>query len=212
VADTYDLLTLAEGKSVIRVDTTDISYDDVIVRLITTVSRRLDEAIGPTVQRSVTDERHDGGRPRIELQYGPVSAVTAVTEYQSTVPVLLTEEVPGLEPVDAWYGERYAPNRRLYSGIIARRLGGFPYNFWCGAGNVVCTYTAGRSASTGAVDARIKEGAAVTLKNWWRTYEQSVGGMGEFDVPHVNFPTFAIPAAVREMLHDLTQRELGFGG
>lgn len=211
MSDPYDLLTLAEGKATLRIDTTDVYRDDLLASVITMVSRRLDRYIGPTVARSVTDERRDGGHPRIELRYCPVQAVTYVREYQSSILVTLTEKQPATEPTDGWYGERYAPDPTLYSGVIVRTIGDFTQRFWDGVGNVVCSYTAGRVASTTSVDARIKEGAKLVLRNWWRQYEQSTGGFDEYEVPHSNFPTYAMPRAVCELLHDLYQPEVGFG-
>jgi hypothetical protein len=212
VADTYDLLTLQEAKSALRIDATDTYSDTLLAASITAISRRLDRAIGPSVVRSVSGEIHDGGHPRIELRYGPVQAVGTVWEYQTTSLQVLTENTAAVNPTDGWYGERYVPDASLYSGIILRTVSGFPTRFWSGVGNVVCTYTAGRSTSTGAVDVRIKEGARLALRNWWRQYEQSVAGFEEFDVPRATFPTYALPRACCELLHDLWQQEVGFGG
>lgn len=212
MADVYDLLTLDEAKDALRIDVADDRSDTLLASVITSVSRRLDTYIGPTVVRSVSGEVHSGGHPRIELRYGPVQTVGSVREFQSTNLVTLSENSATSEPTDGWFGERYAPDPTLYSGVIVRTYSGFPGRFWSGEGNVTCTYTAGRSTSTATVDVRIKEGAKLTVRNWWRQYEQSVAGFGEFDVPQVNFPTFALPRACCELLHDLYQPEVGFGG
>lgn len=211
MADVYDVLTLDEAKSVVRISGTDNSLDTQLARVVTTVSRRLDDGIGPTIARLVTSERHSGGRHKIELYQCPVLSVSSVTEYQSTHAVNLTEETVGVEPTDGWYGERYKPQPSLYSGVIVRRLGGFNYGFWYGAGNVAVTYTAGRSTTVSLVDARIKEAAGVMLRNWWRSYEQSVGGFDEYQVPQQNFPTFGVPNAAMQILRDLWKPETGFG-
>lgn len=212
MADTYDLLTLAEAKSALRIDTNDVYSDGLLASAITAVSRRLDRYIGPTVVRSVTSEVHSGGYPRVELRFCPVRTVTSVVEYHTTSATTLTEKTLGTSPSDGWWGERYVPDPTLYSGVIVRTVGDFHRRFWEGGGNVVCTYTAGRSDTTGAVDARIKEGAQLALRNWWRQYEQSTAGFEEFEVPHSNFPTFVLPKACCELLHDLWQPEVGFGG
>lgn len=211
MADTYDLLTLTEGKASLRIDPNDHYSDELLAGVITAVSRRLDLAIGPTVVRSVSGEAHQGGYPRVELRYAPVQAVGQIREFQGTNPVTLTEQTTTLEPNDGWYGERYAPDPSLYSGIIVRTYSGYPARFWSGVGNVVCSYTAGRVASTSLVDSRIKEGAKLVLRNWWRLYEQSTAGFEEFEVPQSNFPTFALPRACCELLHDLWRQETGFG-
>lgn len=211
MADTYDLLTLPEAKSVLKINTTDTVRDATLAQVITAVSRRLDKGIGPTVQRAVTNERHNGGRDSIELHYSPVSAVSAITEYQGTVAHGLTEETAGSSPTDGWYGEPYKPDPTLYSGIIVRRLSQFDYRFWSGRGNIVCSYTAGRVASTSDVDDRIKEGAAIFLRSWWRAYEQSIATMDEFEVPTQTFPQCAVPKACKELLRDVWLPETGFG-
>lgn len=211
MSDPYDLLSLAEAKTVLRIDTQDTNNDTLLASTITALSRRLDEYIGPTVARAVTSEVHSGGRPRIELNYCPVQAVTLLREYQSTNPVTLTENTATLEPTDGWYGERYSPDPTLYSGIIIRTISGFDSRFWSGRGNVVCSYTAGRVASTTLVPDRIKESARLTLRNWWRQYEQSAGGYEEFDVPVTNFPKRSLPLAACMLVHDLWQVEVGFG-
>lgn len=211
MADTYDLVTLDEAKSVLRISSTDLTNDTTLARVITTVSRRLDRCIGPSVARLITGERQSGGFPQIELNYGPVRSVSSVVEYQATQAVTLTEASGGVEPTEGWYGERYAPDRTLYSGVIQRRIDAYPRTFWSGAGNVVCTYTAGRVSTTADVDADIKEGALIMIRNWWRSYEQSTARFDEFDVPQQNFPTFAIPKATKELLYELWQPETGFG-
>lgn len=212
MADQYDVLTLAEAKHVLKFSPTDTSSDSTLTQVITAVSRRLDNAIGPTVIRSVTDEYHNGGRSSIELYFSPVTAVQAITEWQSGVEQGLTEQLGGTLPNDGWYGERYRPNPRLYSGIIVRKIGEFTDHFWGGTGNVVCSYSAGRSVSTAEVDDRIKEGAALFLRSWWRAYEQSVATMGEFEVATQTFPTCAIPQATKEILRDVWLPQTGFGG
>lgn len=211
MAHVNDLVTLAEAKSTLRVSVNDTASDDIIARLITMASRRLDRCIGPSVVRAVTSEPHSGGRSRIELNYGPVQAFGQVIEYQTTTPLTLSQTVGGVEPTEGFFAERYAPEPTLYSGIIVRRIDAYERNFWTGSGNVVCSYTAGRSSSTTTVDADIKEGALIMVRNWWRSYEQSSGGFGEFDVPTQNFPTYGVPNATREMLQNLWQSEAGFG-
>ena len=88
----------------------------------------------------------------------------------------------------------------------------YEYRFWSGKGNIVCSYSAGRSTFTAEIDDRIKEGAALFLRSWWRAYEQSVATMGEFEVATQSFPQCAIPQATKEMLRDVWLPQTGFGG
>lgn len=211
MVDTYDVLTTTEAKQILSISLTDTSKDSSVERVVTAVSRRLDRLIGPVVQRAVTDERAGARGCHLELAYGPVSAVSSVVEYQGTTAVTLTEETPGVEPTDGWVGERYAPNPSLLSGVLIRRCSGSDRLWWEGHGNVVVSYTAGRAAATASVDARHKEAAGLMVRNLWRSYENTVGGVDQFDTPTQAFPAFAVPNAVKELLADELQTDDGFG-
>lgn len=208
---TYDVLTLDEAKSGLRIDDSDDIDDEIVQRLVTTVSRRLDRLIGPTITRSVTSEIHSGGHCAIELEFGPVTAITVVTEYQGTTARVLTEQTPGTQPSEGWVGERYKPNRQLYSGIVLRMVSGSRSHFYSGTDNVTFTYTAGRVADVDDVEERIKEAAVITMRNLWRSYEISSGRVDEYDVPTQNFPMFGIPNAAKQLLQDMWRPEVGFG-
>lgn len=209
MSDPLDILTLSEAKSILAIS--DTSTDTELARVITSVSRRLDTYIGPVVRRSVTSETHSGGGSRIELNHGPVYAIASVTEYQGTTARTVTAETAGTEPSEGFYAERYIPNPSLLSGVLIRRVSGHDSCWYWGRGNVQVTYTAGRAETTGAVDPIHKEAAGIMLRNLWRSYQQSTGGFGEFDTPAQNFPTFAIPKAVVELLADEVQPTIGFG-
>ena len=213
MADTLDILTLAEAKSVLHIGPLDAANDGAVARVVTAVSRAFDQYIGPTVRRSVTSERLSGGRHLVELAWCPVYAISSVVEYQGTSAVTMSEDSPGVESSDGWYGERYKPDPSLYSGLLARRYSGHDACWWQGHGNVVVTYTAGRSESTGTVDARIKEACAIALRNYWRSYESTIltGVDGEFDMPAHAFPTMGLPDAAKALVKDLAQPYVGFG-
>ena len=211
MADTLDILTLTEARNILSIGASDTTLDTELARVITSVSRRLDTYVGPVVQRSVTSEIHSGGSTMIELGYGPISAVSAVTEYQGTHATAVTAETAGTQPTEGYYAERYKPNPALMSGILVRRISGSPCHWYWGNGNIQVTYTAGRSVSTGTVDAIYKEAAGLMVRNLWRSYQQSTGGFGEYDVPAQNFPTFTIPRSVVELLADEVQPTVGFG-
>src|SRR5437868_6897514 len=86
-----DLITLNEAKHELNLDLTSTDPDGELARYITAVSRRLDDLCGPIVERTVTDEPHNGGRVRIFLD-APISSVTTVKEYSGTTLTTLTEE------------------------------------------------------------------------------------------------------------------------
>ena len=219
MADTLDLLTLAEAKSRLRIAGSDTSRDEELAAYITAVSKMLDEWVGPTVQRTVTDETHDGltgygcRRQRITLQRRPVVSVTTVLEYSGTSATTLSLKSTSSHPDNGYRLEPYAADPGLYSGVVVRTSGSHDWWWEPERNNVKVTYAAGRVASTTAVDARFKQAAGLVLKNLWREEEFSVGVEGEFDVPRQTFPTFAMPNAVKELLADeLGQNDASSGG
>lgn len=221
MADAFDLLTLDEAKGVLSFGAFDTTYDAELARVITGLSRRFDDLIGPTVQRTVTTELHDGVlngcvyRSAVIVRKRPVASWTSVVEYGSgdSSGTALVEET--VTTAGGFIADRYEPDGDLYSGTVRRRQSGADTTWAWGRGNLSFTYVAGRSVSTGAVDERIKEACAVALKNWWRLYEPSVGTIsgegGEFSVPTARFPTFTIPHAARGIVRDLLQPEISFG-
>ena len=195
MADTYDLLSLAEAKATLGQSASATDLDTTIASYVTAVSRVLDENCGPLVQRTVTAEKYSGdGSSILRLRQQPASSITSCTEYQGTVAVTLTVETIGTAPSA---GCMLDPD----TGLLYRRAGGWDYSWYPGRGNITVTYTAGRYANTAAVDARVKRAAGMLLRHLW-AIDKGSGNMmfGEVDMP---IPMgFAIPNRVREMLSD----------
>lgn len=207
MADPLDILTLDEAKQSLSIDLTDDRKDDVLPRYITAVSRLLDSRIGPTVQRTVTAEEHHDARGHcsVVLRHRPLTAVVSVTEYQGTAGTALTAMSLTSHPSDGYRIAPYEPQSGLYDGTMVRTSGDRVSTF---RGPVAVTYTAGRTASTTSVDARIKHAATICLENLWRDRQQTAGQFGEFDVPMASFPTFALPRAAADLLaEELGQNE-----
>lgn len=205
MADTRDILTLAEAKNRLRIQ--DSTYDDELAAYITASSRLLDQWAGPTVQYTVTAEIHDGivngcARTEITLHTRPVSAVAQILEYTGTSATTLTQKTIGTSPTEGFFLGSYDPDPSLYSGVVIRTFDDHPYRWEPELGNISVNYTAGRAAGTTYVDARFKHAAAVVLENLWRDREFSISDVGEFDVPRQSFPGFAMPNAVKELLAD----------
>jgi len=200
MADPLDLLALDEAKHALKIDLTDNRKDDVLPRYITAVSRFLDQRVGPTVAREVT-ESHDGGDCEIKLRHRPVHAVTSVTEYRGGTGSLVPAS-SAAAPVHGYMAEPYAPDPTLLNGVLVRTSGTTDTRWAHGRQNVTVVYEAGRYEDTASVDDRFKQAAAICLINMWRDQQQSAGGFGEFDVPTAAFPTFALPKAVADMLAD----------
>lgn len=200
--DELDVLTLAEAKDELMIGAGDTSKDTTLARKITAVSRRLDQACGPIVVRTVTGEVIEGGGSDAWVKFGPVFSWTSVTEYSGTVAQVLDPEDYDTQPSYGYVAGRGGTPTSVYSGRLSRRSGGGALVFPVGPEAVRVTYVAGRFADTESVDPLFKEAAAVMLKNAWRTQEAAVQGLGEFDVPAQNFPRFGIPNYVRDMLAD----------
>ena len=192
MADTYDLLSLAEGKLAIGTSIAATDYDTSVASWITATSRLIDANCGPMVQRTVTNELHDGGNRTFRLSKAPCSSITTLTEYQGTTAVTCTAETPGVFPANSYLFD-------AASGYVLRRTSGSDGTWAPGRSNIVVTYVAGRFTSTSTVDARVKQAAAMCLRHLWAIQYGSGNSMfGEIDMPT---PIgFAIPNRVRELL------------
>lgn len=151
-----------------------------VAGLVTAVSRRLDDACGPIVQRAVVETRHPAGGT-VFLSGRPVGGVvTSVTETWSADPpetVAATEYV--VEP----------------DGRLSRWAG-----YW--GSRVSVTYTAGRFATTADVEEPFVTAAGMLLQHLWRpangggseTYGLAPGFLA------TGVPSFGFPNAVADVL------------
>jgi hypothetical protein len=192
MADTLDLLSLAEGKAAIGTAVAAVDLNTSVASYITAVSRTIDDNCGPMVQRTLTSEAYDGGAGTIRLASTPVVSVTTVTEYQATTAVACTQETAGTAPANG-----YVLDPR--SGYLYRRTSGSDSRWAPGRRNIIATYVAGRYATTATVDPQVKQAASMLLRHLWAIqYGSGNATFGEMDMPT---PIgFAIPNRVREML------------
>lgn len=154
MADTLDVLTLAEGHTAINLPTATTDYDAELAMQITAISRLMDDEVGRVVQRVVTDELHDGGTWALVTRQWPVASFTTVTEDLAGTPTVLT----------AYRKEPFDRIASLFSGRIERNTNTFPDGRW----NTKVTYVAGRYAATASVDARFKSCAGSILRRLWK--------------------------------------------
>ena len=201
-----DVLTDTEARAYLGIGPADYRYADVLPIAVTAVSRKLDEMVGPIVAGTagtITGELHDGGMRYVWLDQSPVLSVTQVVEYDETTAGTLTAETNATKPDSAYRVE-------LATGKVLRRSQNATVRFPDGIDNVSVSYVCGRYTSTATVDDRFKFAAGVMLKSNWRMFEASVASVGEFDAPHLSFPSFAVPRAVKEWLADEWRQGRGF--
>lgn len=202
MADTYDLLTLTEGKRAVgQATNTDSGFVADLESAITSVSQRIVDICGPVVTRTFTSETYDGGSSDIVLRnaaWGPLATTTisAISEYDTTgTATALTLEDYDTKPTEGFLV--IAPSAtvlRRYSGGIAR--------FTPGIDNVVVTYTSSRAANTAAVPAIFKEAARVMLAHVWRQRGPQAGAFrNDLDgQPVFGVAPFSLPRAVTDNL------------
>lgn len=209
MANAVDVLTLAEAKRILAAGALDTTDEDRIAAVVTGCSQRLDELVGPVVQRTVTDERHDGGRCAITFRQGPAAAVTSIVEIVRGTATTLTAEIPGDDvttPVAGTYlldDYDHADGVDVYRRAV-RRSGWSDSTWRAGRRNIVVTYTAGRFTATATVAERYKRAAGPMLINWYQQYLDSASEVigGEYMVARRAFPGFAVPRATEQMLAD----------
>jgi hypothetical protein len=177
MADTLDVLTLAEGHTAINLPSANTDHDTELAQQITAVSAILDAEVGCVVQRAVTDEIHDGGGGSLVTNLWPVSTFTTVTDDLAGTPTAIT----------AYRKEPFDRAPALFSGRIELNNSAL---FTAGRWNVKVTYTAGRYANTAAVAPRFKTCAASVLRRLWKresgTWAQSPEFFENFDTQAVN--------------------------
>lgn len=189
MADPYDVISLEEAKTALRI--TGTNNDTELAAWITAISRRLDDLCGPIVQRTVTDELHQSPSGPLWLYQTPVVSISNVKEWSSGTATTLTAETAAAS------GD-YLYDARL--GTISRRSSW--YDTTWSSSYVTVTYVAGRAANTAAVDPLFKQAAVIILTHVWRT---SGTGRGEvfnaIEGENVfGTPPFSIPRAAIELL------------
>lgn len=200
VADTLDVIDIDTARAALGAQG---RKDDLLAVYITAVSRLLDDRCGPVVQRTITDELHDGGAPLIQLRHGPVTSFSSVVEAQGTTTVTLTRQTFGTAPAEGYIARAHRTTSAPFSGTLERVSGGYTCAFCPGTSTVKATYTAGRYATTAAVDNRFVQAALICLRNLWRNEQGQVSPTpGELELPMANFARFALPNSVKELLHD----------
>lgn len=205
-ADTLDVISLADAKLVLNIQSGDTSQDGELQSLITGMSRRFDDLFGPVVLRSVTETHFPDhyGDGRVFLRQAPASrtsatTITSVTEYTSGSAQALTAEA-----VTNSTSNNFFLDTRL--GVVARRSKWRTVPF--ASQNVVVVYSAGRYANTAAVDKKFKEAAKAYLQTIWESSQGVQGSVtyGPTDDVSVGGSNFALAESRAVLLlHDELQ-------
>ena len=159
---TLDILTLGEAiRAALGVDT---GHEGDVARMVTAVSGRIDELVGPVVNRTVT-EYHDGGSV-IWPRQTPVSAVTTLKHADGATVTTYTEDVWGsagnADGFLVGQSGSYPHDVRIF-----RRSGGTNVAWPAGHSSLELVYVAGRAADTASVPERYKEVAIECMRRLW---------------------------------------------
>lgn len=198
-----DLLGTLEAKQYLGISASDSTKDTLVAAYTTAASVRIVNGVGPVVYGTLT-ETYSGGGTAIYLRSTPVQGVTQVVEYDETTASTLTASTNSSQPSDAYVVD-------LVNGKLTRRDLNATAWFPVGIDNVQVTYVAGRAADTASVPERYKVACGLMLQSLWRSQQTSAAQVDEFDVPQSNFPRFAVPNAVKELLADEWRTGSGIG-
>ena len=186
-----DLLTLAEGRSALRIPASDTGDDaDILAYYIPAVTPIVEDLTGPILAVTGLTWTVDGGTTTILLP----SAVTAVTS--------VTEDGQPLVPNVDYVAE-------LRSGMVVRGSVMQPYIFLPGQQNIVITYDVG----TGVIPPNVKLAARIILRQLWLADQTGeMPAYAQADAETVQTPSgFAIPKRAFELLQAGPQDLPGFG-
>ena len=197
-----DLLSLDDALAAVRLSPSHTQHVPRIQGYVSAVSAAVDELVGPVVQRTITGERHEGGRSEIRLRRTPVASVTTVKVWVRGVSTTLTAET--LSAAGNYYAEPSEDDPTLLCGELYRRSLWSSILWECGT--VEVTYVAGRYENTAAVvGTRFHTAAVLALQNLWQGVADSVAVLNEFEQPVTAFPAVVLPRAVRDLLWDQVQ-------
>jgi hypothetical protein len=180
------VLTLAEVKGHLAI--TDTAHDSQLPDIITAAVGVVEGLIGPLTPKTYS-ETYSGGGYSIVLRHVPVISVTSVVESWGNTNYTLTNEPVG-GTSDAYGYDLEDPKAGL---IVRRTVGGYPFPFFSGMGNIAITYVAGRTS----VPPDVKLAVIRQIRDLWSDY-QSGRTQGRQN-------TGPLPYGVSNMVTDLLQ-------
>ena len=212
-ADVLDIISAADALAAINAATTPTELE----RMVTSVSRVIDDMCGPVVVRTITAEVHPGGRPSIMLRRWPVTSITTVREITAPGTITTLSAVAWGAASDGYYPVQSASTSSptLLSRELRRVRQGYDVNWglspayatWIDRA-VEVTYVAGRYATTSVVDRRFAEACAAVLRRLWKresgAWAQAASFFATDDESVAPTSGFfrAVKPIVEELLHD----------
>lgn len=170
-----DLVTLAEAKAFLDIPTQITRDDAEISAFVSALTGPVEQHVGAVLPVAYT-ERHDGGRPAINLDHIPVVSITSVT-------------LPGSVALASTGYELDKP-----SGVVNRMIG--DYTTTWEYGRITIVYTAGLAS----VPAHVKQAALIILGHLWETQRGSARAPVNSDDTYDPRWTFSIPRRALELL------------
>ena len=180
------IMSLAEAKAHLNKDPSVTTDDDELRGFIDAAQVVIENVVGPIVPKVYT-ERYDGWVQYLVLRHRPVISITSAVEIYAGVSQAVVPEAGG--------GTGFDYLLRADRGVLYRRSGLFPY-IW--QGEVVVTYTAGKTP----IPANVSLAAKEELAHLWRNSQLARGGAraaaGSDDV--LSSLAYSVPRRVLDLL------------
>lgn len=161
------VLTLDQVKGHLGIDLTDTTHDTQLTDIISAAQGVVEGLVGPLSAVSYT-ETYNGGGYDIILRHVPVVSVESIVESWGYQQYTLTLQPVG-QSVDQW---GYDIENPASGRIVRRGVGGWPFPFFQGVGNIAVSYTAGRTDLPGDIElALIRQ-----IRLLWADYQSGRAG------------------------------------
>lgn len=188
------LVDLASVKDYLRIPTADTTRDSVLNKIMSAATPVIEKYAGPCAQRTITNERHSGGRGDrtiVALRYIPLISLDSVVEWIGQTPKTVTV----VTTLDLATADSCIVN--LASGIVERRSGQAYATPWLpGDSNLVFAYTAGYATLPDNVFA----GTMEFIRHNFQGTQQPGGRVGRDEAVTPVGPGYSIPNRVIEWL------------
>lgn len=214
-----EIATMAVVKQYLRIPSpSSPNGDDPVIQiLMNAATRAIEREVGHIVPAEVTLERHDGGRPQIDLRELPVLYVRRVVEGWGYYDQDLDQQTVNAQPaLSIWAYSLDIPEE----GVLTRRgPGNVLYPFVHGRNNISVDYVAGCQAVPPGAEEAFLELVSIWYRQSQMKYDAGAGGGSSavFNAVDTNSFTrttavtsvnFGVPDAILEMLKDGRRRPI----